>query len=78
MQKHLEQLHNFKNHLNNTFNDLMGDDATPESVNEFYNSDFIITFRGQRVTLRNGADIFQGIEELIEVELENCEEFINE
>lgn len=71
---YLKQLKAFKNHMNNCFEILMGDDCTSESVDLFYNSDFVLTFRGKSVRLANGADIFQGIEELIAFEISEYEE----
>ena len=49
-------------------------DAGDDDVNAFYNSDFEITFRGKKATLYNGAEVFQGIEEIIKTEIDESEE----
>jgi len=69
-----EQLERFKKYMETCFDVLMvyGDDAENES---FYNSDFKITFRGVTVTLENGADVFQAIEEIIQREIDENEGF---
>lgn len=71
---YLEQLNAFQKHMSECFNTMMGDDCTDESVNSFYNSDFKILWRGKIVTLANGAEVFQGIEEIIQTEIDDCEE----
>ena len=68
---YLEQLKAFKEHMSECFNSLMGDDCTDESVDSFYTSEFKILWRGKTVTLGNGAEVFQGIEEISENEIEN-------
>lgn len=67
---YLEQLKAFRKHMSECFENMMGDDCTNESVDSFYNSEFKIAWRGKTVTLANGADVFQGIEEIIENEIE--------
>lgn len=71
---YVEQLKAFKNHMSNCYDVLMWYDCTPESCNLFYNSDFVVTFRGKSVRLANGADVFNGIEELIQFEISEYEE----
>ena len=73
MNNYVKQLRDFQSYMNSCFEVLMhhGDDATTDI---FYSSDFEITFRGKKVTLANGADVFQAIEEIIETEIEDCEE----
>lgn len=69
-----EQLKDFKNHMDACFNVLMHHGS--EEENEiFYNSDFKITFHGVTVTLVNGADVFQTIEEIIQREIDENEGF---
>lgn len=75
MNNYVKQLKEFKNYMDACFEVLMCNDETPESVDMFYRSDFTITFRGKTVTLANGADVFQGIEEIIATEIDNEEEF---
>ena len=72
---YLAQLRAFQNYLNACFEVLMdkGDETT---VDVFYNSPFEITFRGKKVTLANGAEVFQAIEEIIQTEIDNEEEEI--
>lgn len=74
MRGYLAQLKAFQRHLNITFEVLMDEGCTDESVTLFYNSDFEITFRGKTVTLANGAEVFQAIEEIVNNEIEEYEE----
>lgn len=74
MRGYLAQLKAFQRHLNITFEVLMNDDCTNEDVTLFYNSDFEITFRGKTVTLANGAEVFQAIEEIVQNEIDEYEE----
>ena len=67
---YVEQLKAFKKHLGDTFENLMGDDCTNDSVNNFYTSEFKILWRGKIVTLANGAEVFQAIEEIVQTEIE--------
>ena len=70
---YLEQLKEFRGHLNACFDVLMYTGSGNE--NEiFYNTPFEISFHGKTVTLANGSDVFQGIEELIQLEIDNEEE----
>jgi hypothetical protein len=71
---YLAQLRAFQDHLNACFEVLMNTGATNETIDIFYNSDFEITFRGKKVSLANGADVFQAIEEIIQCEIDDCEE----
>ena len=75
MNNYVKQLKEFKNYMDACFEVLMCNDETPESVDMFYRSDFTVTFRGKTVTLANGADVFQSIEEIIQTEIDNEEEF---
>lgn len=70
---YLDQLKAFKKHMSECFDSMMGDDCTDESVDSFYTSDFKIAWRGKTVTLTNGADVFQGIEEVLQIEIDECE-----
>lgn len=72
--KYLNQLREFRHHMNACFEVLMDTGATDETIDIFYNSPFEITFRGQTVELSNGAEVFQGIEEIIQAEIDECEE----
>ena len=74
--EYAKQLKEFQNYMSAVFDVLMNTGETPESVDMFYRSDFTITFRGKTVTLANGAEVFQGIEELIDTELSYYEEEI--
>ena len=70
---YVEQMKAFMKHMSDTFEELMGDDCTVDSVDSFYNSEFKINWRGKTITLANGAEVFQGIEEIINSEIEDCE-----
>ena len=72
MSNYVEQLKEFKSYMNACLEVLMweGDDVTTDV---FYNSPFEITFRGKKVTLSNGAEVFQAIEEIIQTEIDNEE-----
>ena len=75
MRAYVAQLESFKKHMADTFEKLMGgDDCTNESVDAFYRSDFEINWRGKTVTLANGAEVFQGLEEILWGEIDDCKE----
>lgn len=76
MRDYLAELKAFQRHLNIAFEVLMCDGCTDESVTLFYNSDFTISWRGKSVALANGAEVFQGIEEIVQNEIEEYEEVI--
>lgn len=73
MNEYIKQLKDFKSYMNACFMVLM-DYGNNENVSEFYSSDFEITFRGKKVTIGNGAEVFQAIEEIIQTEIDNEEE----
>lgn len=73
MNNYLKQLKEFQTYMNACFEVLM-DNGDSDTVDIFYRSEFEITFRGKKVTLANGAEVFQGIEELIQFEIDNEEE----
>lgn len=73
---YLAQLRAFQDHLNACFDVLMNTGATDETVDIFYRSDFEITFRGKKVTLANGAEVFQAIEEIVQTEIDECEDLV--
>lgn len=73
MNNYLKQLKEFQTYMNACFEVLM-DNGDADTVDIFYQSEFEITFRGKKVTLANGAEVFQGIEELIQTEIDNEEE----
>lgn len=73
-REYVSQLKAFSAFMGNTFEQYMGDDCTNETVDIFYNSAFKIEWRGKAVTLANGAEVFQGIEEIIQTEIDNEEE----
>jgi uncharacterized membrane-anchored protein len=73
MNNYLKQLKEFQSYMNACFEVLM-DNGDSDTVDIFYRSEFEITFRGKKVTLANGAEVFQGIEELIQTEIDNEEE----
>lgn len=75
--KHYEkQLREFKKHMDTCFDVLMNSDLDDGTHEIFYNSEFTITWRGKTVTLYNGAEVFQGIEEIIDTETGYYEEEI--
>lgn len=73
MNDYVKQLKEFKEYMNACFTVLMeyGDEF---DVEEFYNTEFKITFRGKTVKLANGASVFQAIEEIVQTEIDE-EEF---
>lgn len=73
MNNYVKQLKEFQSYMNACFEVLM-DHGDHTTVDVFYNSPFEITFRGKKVTLENGADVFQAIEEIIATEIDNEEE----
>lgn len=72
-EQYLTQLKNFNAYLEKCFTVLM-EYGNEDDTNSFYNSDFIIEFRGKKVTLANGADVFQAIEGIINNEIDENEE----
>lgn len=72
--KRQEELENFLEHMQNTFNVLMGDGANDETVTTFYHMNFTISFNGKTIAIDNGADAFQEIEYTIMRELEELME----
>lgn len=74
MKRYVSQLKAFKEHLSSALDMCLGDDCTNESVDAFYNSNFEITFRGKTITIANGAEVFQAIEEIVDTEISDCEE----
>lgn len=70
---YLAQLNAFKEYMEACFDVLMGDGETDASVDLFYQSDFTITFRGKSVTLHNGAEVWNAIEDAIQTEIDNEE-----
>ena len=72
-KNYLSQLKAFREHMGACFDVLMAY-GSEEECNIFYNSPFEIKFHGRTVTLANGADVFQAIEELIQMEIDNEEE----
>lgn len=73
MDNYVKQLKDFKNYMNACFEVLM-EYGSNDNMSDFYGSDFEITFRGKKVTLGNGAEVFQAIEEIIQTEIDECEE----
>lgn len=71
---YVAQLRAFQNHMNACFDVLMDTGATDETIDIFYNSNFEITFRGKKVSIANGAEVFQAIEEIVQAEIDDCEE----
>ena len=72
MNAYIASLKAFRDHLNACFDVLMHTGSGNE--NEiFYNTPFEITFHGKTIELANGADVFQGIEEIINGEIEEME-----
>jgi hypothetical protein len=73
MSEYVKQLKDFQAYLAACFEVLM-ENGDGKDNDSFYASDFEITFRGKKVTLYNGADVFQGIEEIVQTEIDDCEE----
>lgn len=71
--KYVWQLKIFKEHMLDAFDAFMGTDSDDE-MNDFYDSEFTITFRGKTVILGNSAEVFQAIETLINNEIDEWEE----
>ena len=73
MTHYEKQLKEFRDYMAACFDVLM-EHGNNEDIDSFYRSNFEITFRGKSVTLANGAEVFQAIEEIIEGEIEGMEE----
>lgn len=73
MQNYLKQLKEFQSYMSACFEVLM-EHGDEDNVGEFYNTNFEITFRGKKVTLYNGATVFQAIEEIIQTEIDESED----
>lgn len=69
-----KQLRAFRDHMNRSFDVLMDCELNDGSWDVFYRSDFTLTWRGKTVTLGNGAEVWQSLEEIIDTELEYYEE----
>lgn len=72
--EYTKELKAFREHMLHSMDVLMGDACTDETINAFYNSKFEITWRGKTISLCNGADVFQGIESILENEIDENEE----
>ena len=72
--RRVDQLESFLNHMDKTFSELMGDDATNETCTRFYNMSFTVTFNGKTIELYNGAETYQEIESTIQRELDELTE----
>lgn len=72
MSDYLKQLKEFRKHMESCFDVLM-DSGTSEENDIFYNTPFTIMFHGKAVTLANGAEVFQAIEEIIQTEIDEEE-----
>ena len=72
MSNYVKQLKDFQSYLSACFEVLM-ENGDQNDVEAFYNSDFEITFRGKKVTISNGAEVFQTIEEIVATEIADCE-----
>lgn len=72
MSNYVKQLKDFQSYMGACFDVLM-DNGDADTVDIFYQSEFEITFRGKKVTLANGAEVFQAIEEIIQNEIDNEE-----
>lgn len=77
MNNYVKQLKEFQSYMGACFDILVmnGDDRT---IDSFHDSDFEIKFRGKTVKLANMAVVFQGIEEIIQAEIDDSEEIPNE
>ena len=73
MDNYVKQLKDFKFYMNACYEVLM-EYGNNDNISEFYGSDFEITFRGKKVALGNGAEVFQAIEAIIQTEIDECEE----
>lgn len=70
---YLAKLKDFRKYMTTCFDILMGDECDGGTVDNFYRSDFEIKWRGKTIVLHNGAEVFQGIEEIIQTEIDNEE-----
>lgn len=72
MSNYVKQLKEFQSYMNACFEVLVtyGDDKTIDSFND---SEFEITFREKTVKLANMATVYQGIEEIIQAEIDDME-----
>lgn len=65
------KLEDFLQHMSDTFDKYMGDNATNENCDIFYNLTFDITFNGKTISLENGAEMYSNIEYTIKQEIED-------
>lgn len=71
--EYIRKLRDFREHMTTSYDVLMGDYGDDKTCETFYTSTFAITWRGKTVELENGATVFQGIEELIDTEIDENE-----
>lgn len=71
---YITDLKAFQKHMSDAVNRFFDNQDNEEIIEHFYNSDFTISFMGKTVTLYNGADVFQAIEDIIEQEIEDMGE----
>ena len=71
ISKYEKQLQEFKEFMYDTFDKLLGDNGDDKTCDDFYSSAWEITWRGKTVKIENGAEVFNGIEDIIDTELEN-------
>lgn len=69
--KYKQNLEVFLENMRDTFEQLMGGDYVDEDCVRFYNMDFTITWNEKTVKIYNGAEVFQGIEDVIQTEIDN-------
>lgn len=63
-----QEIKAFMDHMDASFPDA---DATADEMDDFYCSMFTIGFRGKTIEIVNGADIFQGIYDVLKVQYED-------
>ena len=75
MNNYVKQLKEFQSYMNACFEVLVSN-GDEKSIESFHESEFEITFRGKTVKLPTMATVYQGIEEIINAEIADCEEEI--
>ena len=73
VKEYAKQLKEFQEYLNACF-EILVINGDSNSIDSFNNSEFEIKFRGKTAKLANMAVVYQGIEELIQSEIEESEE----
>lgn len=72
VKEYAKQLKEFQEYLNACF-EILVINGDSNSIDSFNDSEFEIKFRGKTAKLANMAVVYQGIEEIIQAEIDDCE-----